>query len=67
MLDGYTTSDAYPFSREVQAYDGGINYMRNAVKATVDAYDGEANIDAFDPADPIIGAYRSLFPCPLRG
>ncbi len=61
MLDGYTTSDAYPFSREVPAYDG-INYMRNAVKATVDAYDGETHIYVFDPADPIIGAYRSLFP-----
>jgi hypothetical protein len=61
MLDGYTTSDAYPFSREVPAYDG-INYMRNAVKATVDAYDGETHIYVFDPADPLIGSYRSLFP-----
>ena len=61
ILDGYTTSDAYPFSREVQAYDG-INYMRNAVKATVDAYDGETHIYVFDPADPVIGAYRSLLP-----
>ncbi len=61
MLDGYTTSDAYPFSREIPAYDG-INYMRNAVKATVDAYDGETHIYVFDPADPIIGSYRSLFP-----
>ena len=61
MLDGYTTSDAYPFSREIPAYDG-INYMRNAVKATVDAYDGETHIYVFDPADPVIGSYRSLFP-----
>ncbi len=61
MLDGYTTSEAYPFSREIPAY-GGINYMRNAVKATVDAYDGETHIYVFDPADPLIGSYRSLFP-----
>ncbi len=61
MVDGYTTSDAYPFSREIPAYDG-INYMRNAVKATVDAYDGETHIYVFDPADPVIGAYRALFP-----
>jgi len=61
LIDGYTTSDAYPFSREIPAYDG-TNYIRNAVKATVDAYDGETHIYVFDPADPVIGAYRSLFP-----
>ena len=61
MADGYTTSDAYPFSREIPAYDS-INYMRNAVKATVDAYDGDTHIYVFDPSDPIIGAYRALFP-----
>ena len=61
MLDGYTTSDAHPFSREIDAY-GGINYMRNAVKATVDAYDGETHIYVFDSTDPVIEAYRTLFP-----
>ncbi len=61
LLDGYTTSDSYPFSREIPAY-GGINYIRNAVKATVDAYDGETHLYVFDPADPVIGVYRSLFP-----
>lgn len=61
MVDGYTTSDAYPYAREIPAYDG-INYMRNAVKATIDAYDGETHIYVFDSADPVIGAYRSLFP-----
>jgi len=61
MVDGYTTSDAYPFSREIPAYDG-INYIRNAVKATVDAYDGETHLYVFDPNDPVIGAYRALFP-----
>src|SRR5277367_6633570 len=61
MIDGYTTSDAHPFSRAIDAY-GGINYMRNAVKATVDAYDGETHIYVFDAADPVIAAYRTLFP-----
>jgi uncharacterized membrane protein (UPF0182 family) len=61
MADGYTTSDAYPFSREIPAYDG-INYIRNSVKATVDAYDGETHLYVFDSSDPIIGAWRSLFP-----
>ena len=61
MVDGYTTSDAYPFSREIPAYEG-INYIRNAVKATIDAYDGETHLYVFDPNDPVIGAYRALFP-----
>jgi hypothetical protein len=61
MLDGYTISDSHPFSREIDAY-GGINYMRNAVKATVDAYDGDTHIYVFDSKDPVIEAYRTLFP-----
>ncbi len=39
-----------------------INYMRNSVKATIDAYDGETHIYVFDPADPVIESYRTLFP-----
>lgn len=62
IIDGYTTSDSHPFSRQIEAYDGEINYMRNAVKATIDAYDGETHIYVFDPADPIIESYRALFP-----
>jgi uncharacterized membrane protein (UPF0182 family) len=38
------------------------NYMRNAVKATVDAYDGTTRLYIFDSADPIIRAYQQLFP-----
>ncbi len=63
MLDGYTTSDAHPYSRAVEMPDGGsVNYIRNSVKATVDAYDGSVHFYVFDPADPLIQAYRSLFP-----
>ncbi|MEJ7796566.1 MAG: UPF0182 family protein [Nocardioides sp.] len=39
-----------------------INYMRNAVKATVDAYDGTVNLYAWDEADPILEAWRNAFP-----
>jgi uncharacterized membrane protein (UPF0182 family) len=62
-VDGYTTSDAHPYSRlfEVPGI-GEVNYMRNAVKATVDAYDGEVHIYIFDGGDPIIRAYQQLFP-----
>jgi hypothetical protein len=63
MVDGYTTSDAHPYSRAVDLGDlGRVNYIRNAVKATVDAYDGETHLYVFAPDDPLIGAYQRLFP-----
>ena len=62
IVDGYTTSDAHPNSRAVDLGDGRVNYIRNAVKATVDAYDGETHLYVFAPDDPLIGAYRALFP-----
>jgi uncharacterized membrane protein (UPF0182 family) len=63
MADGYTSSAAHPYSRilDTNLY-GEINYMRNSVKATVDAYDGTIRLYAFDDADPILRAYRRLFP-----
>jgi uncharacterized membrane protein (UPF0182 family) len=61
LVDGYTTSDSHPYSREIDVY-GGINYIRNSVKATIDAYDGETHLYVFDSVDPIIAAYRALFP-----
>ena len=42
-----------------------INYMRNSVKAVVDAYDGTTTFYVFDASDPIIAAYRGDFPQPL--
>jgi uncharacterized protein len=63
MVDGFTTSEAHPYSREVPVEGiGTVNYMRNAVKATVDAYDGEIRIYIVDGGDPIIRAYQQLFP-----
>ncbi len=63
IIDGYTTSDAHPYSRAVDVTDmGSVNYIRNAVKATIDAYDGETHFYVFAPDDPIIGAYGNLFP-----
>jgi len=63
IIDGYTTSDAHPYSRAVDVGDfGSLNYIRNAVKATVDAYDGETHLYVFAPDDPIIAAYQNLFP-----
>jgi uncharacterized membrane protein (UPF0182 family) len=67
LVDGYTTSDAHPYSRPIQAGDmGRLNYIRNSVKATVDAYDGTVHLYVFAPDDPIIGAYQNLFPALFR-
>ncbi|MGH9582812.1 MAG: UPF0182 family protein, partial [Bryobacteraceae bacterium] len=63
MIDGYMTSDAHPFARETDlGYGEPINYIRNSVKATIDAYTGEVNLYVFDPNDILVQAYRRLFP-----
>lgn len=64
MVDGYTTSLSHPYSATlpVTGQDEGANYIRNAVKATVDAYTGKISLYVFDPSDPIIQAFESLFP-----
>ncbi len=62
MVDGFTTSDNYPDARHYRLGNSRINYMRNRVKATVDAYDGTVTFYVFDPADPIIASYRAMFP-----
>jgi uncharacterized membrane protein (UPF0182 family) len=59
MLDGYTTSGRYPYARAV---DGGVNYMRNSVKVTVDAYDGNVRAYLAAPNDPIIKTLTRIYP-----
>jgi hypothetical protein len=64
MVDGYTTSLSHPYSATlpVAGLEEGANYIRNAVKATVDAYTGKVTLYVFDPSDPIIQVYEQLFP-----
>lgn len=63
IVDGYTTSAAHPYSRAFNLSEtGAVNYLRNSVKATVDAYDGTVRLYVFDPADPVLASYRNLFP-----
>ena len=64
MVDGYTTSLSHPYSATlpVAGVDEGANYIRNAVKAAVDAYTGKVSLYVFDPGDPIIQVYENLFP-----
>ncbi|KFI39861.1 hypothetical protein BACT_0562 [Bifidobacterium actinocoloniiforme DSM 22766] len=80
IVDGYTTSDMYPYSQKVdlgpitqdtttlssQAVKGlgsqNANYIRNSVKATVDAYDGSVDLYAWDAKDPVLKAWQKIFP-----
>src|SRR5438093_986363 len=63
MLDGYTTSDRYPYSDPVRGIG---NYIRNSVKVTVDAYHGSVRFYIADAGDPIVRAYAAAFPGLLR-
>jgi uncharacterized membrane protein (UPF0182 family) len=63
IVDGYTTSSSHPYSRSTELPDGSsANYIRNSVKATIDAYSGETTLYIFDPSDVLIRAYAELFP-----
>jgi uncharacterized membrane protein (UPF0182 family) len=62
IADGYMSSDAHPYAREIDLANSTVNYLRNSVKATIDAYTGETNLYVFDPGDVLIQAYGRLFP-----
>ena len=59
IYDAYTTSSRYPYSSPVT---GGVNYIRNAVKFVIDAYDGTTTAYLADTRDPIAAAYGRAFP-----
>ena len=59
MYDAYTTSNRYPYSTPA---GGGINYIRNAVKVTIDAYHGTTTVYLSDANDPIAATYSRIFP-----
>jgi uncharacterized protein len=62
LMDAYTTSDNYPFARRYTLGRERINYIRNSVKILIDAYTGETTFYVFDSRDPVVAAYRALFP-----
>ena len=66
MIDAFTHSDRYPYSRGYQVGGQYMNYIRNSVKVIIDAYEGEASFYIFDPDDPIIKSYQSIFPSLFR-
>lgn len=61
IIDGYTVSDKYPYSKPFSE-ETGLNYIRNSVKVVVDAYNGDAKYYVFDETDPIIQTYEKIFP-----
>jgi uncharacterized membrane protein (UPF0182 family) len=77
IIDGYTTAGTYPYSQRVnlqsettdeltnvgtfQLARADINYIRNSVKATVDAYDGTVKLYEFDDKDPVLKAWNKAF------
>jgi uncharacterized membrane protein (UPF0182 family) len=63
MLDGYTSTDRYPYSDPVRGIG---NYVRNSVKVTVDAYDGAMAYYIADATDPIVRVYARAFPGLLK-
>jgi uncharacterized membrane protein (UPF0182 family) len=75
IVDGYTTSNNYPYSRSENFASAisdsstgdllgrsSVNYIRNSVKATVDAYDGSVKLYAWDAKDPILQTWSKVFP-----
>lgn len=63
LLDGYMLSALHPYSADWESASlGSFNYIRNSVKAAVDAYSGETHLYVFDTSDPLIAAYQQLFP-----
>ncbi|MGN6743128.1 MAG: UPF0182 family membrane protein [Amnibacterium sp.] len=80
IVDGYTTSSSYPYSQQQSltaalsnstdsatpyATDQ-INYIRNSVKATVDAYSGKVTLYAWDAQDPVLKAWENVFPATVQ-
>ena len=74
ILDGYTTSSVYPYAQRTQlgaavrdsrgqvTADGQVNYIRNSVKATVDAFTGKVKLYTWDEQDPVLKTWKKIFP-----
>ncbi len=80
IVDGYTTTADYPYSSIQQLSStiadtytpapeyplDNVNYIRNSVKATVDAYDGHVTLYAWDTEDPILATWQKIFPSTIK-
>jgi uncharacterized protein len=80
IIDGYTLSANYPYSTTVSLQQAisdsnttaqrfaldNINYIRNSVKATVDAYDGSVTLYAWDEEDPVLQSWQNVYPSTVK-
>jgi uncharacterized membrane protein (UPF0182 family) len=62
IIDAYTSSSTYPYSAAADLNGQSVNYIRNSVKAVVDTYDGTVTFYVFDASDPILAAWRGIYP-----
>ncbi len=63
IQDAYTVTDRYPYS---EPFNNSFNYMRNPVKAVVDAYNGSVTFYVVDPNEPLLKSYAGIFPGMFR-
>jgi uncharacterized membrane protein (UPF0182 family) len=66
LQDAYTETDSYPYSSTTPTKDGEINYIRNSVKISIDAYDGTTTFYLAEPNDPLALTISNVFPGMLR-
>ena len=62
IMDAFTESATYPYSRHHDVGQNSVNYIRNSVKVVIDAYNGTTHFYVFDNQDPLIATYRATFP-----
>ncbi|MBA7648834.1 hypothetical protein ES703_56624 [subsurface metagenome] len=64
IQDAYTTSNMYPYSRRSRKHlkNKKLNYIRNSVKVTIDAYNGDVSFYMIDEKDPLVKTYSKIFP-----
>ena len=62
IIDGYSATNQYPYSQTYYFNDKTVNYVRNSVKAVVDAYNGDVSFYIYDDKDPLLQTYSKIYP-----
>lgn len=62
IIDGYSVSRQYPYSQTYLFNGQYVNYIRNSVKAVVDAYNGDVSFYVYDEEDPLLSTYSQIYP-----
>jgi uncharacterized membrane protein (UPF0182 family) len=67
VIDAYVTSKHYPYSQPYPSTFGNINYIRNPLKAVIDAYNGQVSFYVWDESEVVNKVYRKIFPGLFKG